>query len=427
MKRQSTVAMKHVSRQSVRVLSAVALAWFAVCGSGAFAQPLRVCADPDNLPFSKADGAEHGLYIELADRVAQKLQRPVEYVWYDSHYQRRALRNTIQANTCDAYFALPSDAEYRARGLDKSVAFLHVGYAVVAPSGFAFHRLDDLKGKRVAVAFASTPAVVLSGIEGVAVVTQRTPGEALDSLARGEADVAFVWGPSAGYDIERRYRGRWQLTSVTGHGLGGPISVAVRRDQPELLRAIDQALGALQADIDALASKYSFPRSKPIELERTSALAPATRLAQLRPASRAAEVGSSGVWRGGTPALSTVADAPPGGAKPKAAAKAAAKSAAKPATAQATETVVAAVDPAVAAGREKFNDTCSHCHGTDGASPMRERDLRRMKMRYDDMWLETAVKTIHEGRPQLGMPTWKGQLPEQEIDRIVSFLKTIQK
>jgi mono/diheme cytochrome c family protein len=93
----------------------------------------------------------------------------------------------------------------------------------------------------------------------------------------------------------------------------------------------------------------------------------------------------------------------------------------------AAETAAWAADPITQAGREKFNDTCSHCHSPDGASPMRERDLRRMKMRYDDKWVETALKTINEGRPQLGMPTWKGTLKDEEIDRIVSFLKTIQK
>ena len=39
----------------------------AACAAGAFtasaatAEPLRVCADPDNLPFSKSDGDERGL------------------------------------------------------------------------------------------------------------------------------------------------------------------------------------------------------------------------------------------------------------------------------------------------------------------------------------------------------------------------------
>jgi ABC-type amino acid transport substrate-binding protein/mono/diheme cytochrome c family protein len=423
MKGGATAMMKHVSKQSVRVLSMVALALLATIGGGAHGQPLRVCADPDNLPFSKAEGNEHGLYIDLAERVASKLQRPIQYVWYDSSYQRRALRNTIQAGECDAYFALPADAEYRARGLQKSVGFLHVGYAVVAPTGFVFKRLDDLKGKRVAVAFASTPAVLLASIDGVTVVTQRTGGEALDSLARGEADLAFVWGPSAGYDIERRYRGRWQLTSVTGHGLGGPVSVAVRRDQPELLRAIDQALGGLQADIEGLATKYGFPLSKPVELERTSALAMGTRIAQASL--------SVMVWTGATPALRSVADAQ-GATKPerKASAKATKAQpaeAAQPAQTAAAVTAAVSADPMTKAGREKFNDTCSHCHSPDGASPMRERDLRRMKMRYDEKWVETAVKTINEGRPQLGMPTWKGALSDQEIDTIVSFLKTIQK
>jgi ABC-type amino acid transport substrate-binding protein/mono/diheme cytochrome c family protein len=386
---------------------------------------LRVCADPDNLPFSKAEGPERGLYIDVAERVAQKLGRRVEYVWYASSYQRRALRNTIQANECDAWFALPADAEYRARGLQKSVGIVHVGYAVVAPPGFAFAKLEDLKGRRVAVSFASTPAVLLSSIEGVTLVTERTAEAALDSLARGDADVAFVWGPSAGYDIDRRFKGRWQMVSVTGHGLGGAVSAAVRRDQPELLKSIDRELEQMRPDIDALARKYGFPLGKPVELEKSSALALSTLHAH--------QAREAAAWIGPTPTLALVADAPAAGAsKPqarKAPAKPAAKDAAKAAAAASAAPAAAAApaDPLVAGGREKFNDVCSHCHSPDGASPMRERDLRRMKMRYDDKWTDMAVKTINEGRPQLGMPTWKGQVTDAEIEKIVAFLKTIQK
>lgn len=423
--------MKSVAclRRAMRQLRVGALVAVALVGAGAAAQgqpqPLRVCADPDNLPFSKDEGPERGLYIELAERVAQRLARPIEYVWHDTNYQRRALRNTIQANLCDAWFALPADAEYRARGLQKSIGFLHVGYVLVAPPGFAFKRLEDLVGRRVAVQFASTPSVLLSSIDGVTLVTQRSAAAALDTLANGEADVAFVWGPSAGYEIDRRFRSRWQLTPVTGHGLGGTVAVAVRRDQPELLRAIDTALGAMQGEIDALAVKYGFPRGKPLELERGSALASTTRLAAQPP------LLSSLAWRGATaPSPRPVADdAATKPAKKPPAAKPAGKQAAATTAAAAAAPAAAtpALDPHVAAGREKFNDVCSHCHSPDGASPMRERDLRRMKMRYDDKWTEIAVKTINEGRPQLGMPTWKGQLADGDVDRIVAFLKTIQK
>jgi mono/diheme cytochrome c family protein len=135
------------------------------------------------------------------------------------------------------------------------------------------------------------------------------------------------------------------------------------------------------------------------------------------------------VWRGGSATWVPVADVPAGAAKTKGAQKGSAKQQAadQPAQTAAGFGAAVAADPVAQAGREKFNDTCSHCHSPDGASPMRERDLRRLKMRYDDKWVDTAVKTINEGRPQLGMPTWKGQLSEQEIDRIVTFLRTIQK
>ena len=79
------------------------------------------------------------------------------------------------------------------------------------------------------------------------------------------------------------------------------------------------------------------------------------------------------------------------------------------------------------AGRPKFNDICAHCHGKDGASPISERDLRRLKLRYDRTWRDTAVTTIREGRPDLGMPAWKGLLKEQEVIDILGFLATIQR
>jgi len=41
--------------------------------SMASADTLKVCSYPDNLPFSKAEGPEKGLYIELAEMVAERL------------------------------------------------------------------------------------------------------------------------------------------------------------------------------------------------------------------------------------------------------------------------------------------------------------------------------------------------------------------
>ena len=82
---------------------------------------------------------------------------------------------------------------------------------------------------------------------------------------------------------------------------------------------------------------------------------------------------------------------------------------------------------AAQAGRIQFNDRCSHCHGSDGYSPVRERDVRYLKMRYSDKWQETATVTIKNGRPDAGMPTWKDILKESDVQQIISFLVTVQK
>ena len=62
----------------------------------------------------------------------------------------------------------------------------------------------------------------------------------------------------------------------------------------------------------------------------------------------------------------------------------------------------------------------------DGASPIRARDLRHLHSRYKDQWRKVAATTIENGRPDAGMPTWKGILSQKDIDDILSFLATIQ-
>ena len=120
-------------------------------------------------------------------------------------------------------------------------------------------------------------------------------------------------------------------------------------------------------------------------------------------------------------------------AKPVKAAKPRAKGASAPGSAAPAVAGVAAAAPAAAlspdgaAGRVMFNDKCSHCHGTDGFSPVRERDVRFLKARYNDKWVDSATITIKNGRPDAGMPIWKEILKEPELQQIMSFLTSIQK
>jgi ABC-type amino acid transport substrate-binding protein/cytochrome c5 len=353
---------------------------------------LRVCSDPDNLPFSKSEGPDKGLYIDLAEMVGKRLGTTVEYVWWLSFNQRRALRNTMEG--CDAYFALPADAAYRVKGVDKSNAFLDLSYAIVAPLGKTFTGLADLKGKRVGVLFGSPPQILLATREGYTWNTFRTHEQMFEALDKGEVDLALMWGPSAGFDNLKLFNSRWQVLPVRGDSLTGQVAVAVSKSKPGLKDQINQALEDLQPEIGKLVVKYGFPTQSPIDLALTTKTplnSSSTFTAQKLPTAR------SGFVRVGM------------------------KEAQKP------EWLVANASLSLDEAKSVFNNKCSHCHGANGASPVMERDLRKLTIRYKDEWKDVAFTTITKGRPDYGMPTWSGIIPDEEIKSIIEFLATVQK
>src|SRR5215217_5580254 len=65
---------------------------------------LRVCADPNNLPFSNARG--EGFENRVAQLLAADLHATVNYTWWA---QRRGfVRETVTAGSCDVVPGVPS-------------------------------------------------------------------------------------------------------------------------------------------------------------------------------------------------------------------------------------------------------------------------------------------------------------------------------
>ncbi|MDR3451426.1 MAG: transporter substrate-binding domain-containing protein [Rhodoferax sp.] len=381
----------------------------AACAVGALVAPtahaagvLRICADPDNLPFSKAEGPERGLYVELANMVARRMGDTVQYVWWLTFNEKRALRNTLLQDKCDAYFALPADPDYKAPGVQRTHAFLDMSYAIVAPAGDKINSLADLRGKRVAVLSGSAPHILLASQKGYATSSFTLNEDAMNALAKGEVDAAILWGPSAGYENLTRFHSRWRVTPVSGEGMSGRMAVAVRQGNDALAADINQALVDLRPDIMALADKYGFPRGKPVQLASVSTGSRSLHGSGGANGSADMLVQSRVIRTGFIKTADTTQPADASGA------------------------ATAATGGDAAAGREFFNNTCAHCHSTDGASPIRARDLRHLHSRYKDQWREVAATTIENGRPDAGMPTWKGILSQKDIDDILSFLATIQ-
>lgn len=378
----------------------MALAMAAVCSASMVAaEPLRVCSDPDNLPFSKSDGPTRGLYIELAELVGKRLGTPVEYSWYLTYNQRRALRNTIDG--CDAYFALPASAEYKAAGVMRTQAFLDVSYVIASKRDARFGTPDDLKGRRIGVTFSSAAQVVLSNLGGIELRSYRSTEDVFAAISAGEIDAGMVWGPHAGYLNISEFNNQWQLTPVTGHGLSGQIAVAVPKGKDAIREKIEAALSALRPEIDQLRIKYGFPQGVPLAFDGKASWR-----------SIAAEV-AAGRIDGGEPTV-----AGQGGAK---------RSLARADADDFRSHLRKVADESINDYRAVFNSRCSHCHSQNGASPQPERDLRRLSSRYDDKWKDVARATIHNGRPDYGMPAWGGSLSSGEIDNLITYLETIQK
>ena len=331
------------------------------------APPLRFCADPDNLPFSSADEATPGLYVELGREIARELGRPFQPVWVPTFYAKRQVRMKLLAGQCDGFVGLPDDAGFMAPRVMLSNSFLRLGYALVVPKGTSVASLRDLGGRRVAVQFSTAPQDLLASQPDTQAVTAMSVDEAMRDLLDGKADAAFVWGASAGWLNKTKFGNAFEVVPVQ-EGMAWAVGIGFARGEDALRGQVNQALAGMAPTVSALASKYGLPQ-----------------------------------------ALSPVpAPGPGGGEKPPAAAVAGSS----------------AVDGG--AGHKLFNANCAHCHGTDAVQGERRRNLRLLQRRYGDEVREAFMNTVTHGRINKGMPNWSGLLSTDEFNEILAFLLSVQ-
>jgi mxaJ protein len=239
--------------------------------------PLRVCSDPNNLPFSNQQ--QQGFENRIADLLARDLGTTVEYTWWA---QRRGfLRNTLLAGRCDVVIGLPHDIEmaqttqpyYRssyvfvtrkARGLhiqsfdDAALRRLRIGVQIVG---------DD--GVNSPPAHALSRRGIVDNLVGYSVygdyAADSPPSRIVTAVARGEVDVAAVWGPLAGYFASRQ-REPLDIVPVRPQIDGGlpqtfDLSMAVRRNDTARLAVLNTFVQRRRAEIDRILDIYHVPRT----------------------------------------------------------------------------------------------------------------------------------------------------------------------
>lgn len=334
------------------------------------AQPLRFCADPTNLPFSSDNSAQPGLYLEIGQAVAGKLGRPVAYDWHKSYFGKRTVRETLLSRRCDAMIGLPLVDDFMGPAVIFSRPIGREGYGLVSSSGRKIASIDDLKGLRVAVQYESNPQNLLALHDDIEKVTVLSPDEGMKALDQGRVDVAFIWAPVAGWLNKTVYGGKYQIVLTEGDGLLWQTAIGFGKGSSELRDAVNAALPGLQSEIDGLFAKYGVPNGAPLKFGELD--------------------------------------------KPKTTLAAASDQAAITSTGDARK------------GREVFNGTCAHCHGPDAVQAERHIDLRLLKKRYGNDMEATFWKTVHEGRPSKGMPSWKGIFSDEDLGDVYAYLLTVQ-
>ncbi|HEX5574932.1 MAG TPA: hypothetical protein VFX42_03570, partial [Gemmatimonadales bacterium] len=73
------------------------------CHTGTSPRELRVCSDPNNLPFSNQRG--EGFENRLAELIAGELNATVRYTWWAE--RRGFIRSTLNAGRCDVVMGMP--------------------------------------------------------------------------------------------------------------------------------------------------------------------------------------------------------------------------------------------------------------------------------------------------------------------------------
>ena len=255
---------------------AAALLWAA--GSGSASRPaLRVCADPNNLPFSNRAG--EGFENRIAELLAADRGARLEYTWWP---QRRGfVRNTLAAGGCDVVIGVPHPFEPVATTLP----YYRSSYVFVSRRDRALRlrTLDDprLRELRIAVQligddFSNTPPAhalarrgITDNVVGYPVYGDYAQPDPLSPIVsaddRGVVDVAVVWGPIAGY-FARRSQAPLELTPVAPERDSPSlpfvfdISMAVRRGDAARLAELDDFLVRRRAEVNAILDRYGMPR-----------------------------------------------------------------------------------------------------------------------------------------------------------------------
>jgi len=252
----------------------VAVLAYALVGV-AEARELRVCNDPNNLPFSNS--RLEGFENKIVDVIANELQVEVQYTWWAE--RRGFVRNTLNAGLCELipgtvsgmgmlrttvpYYRSTYMFVTRADGAEISsfddaiLRTLQIGIHLIGADGF-----------NVPPAHALARRGIINNVRGFPIHgdyrQENPPADLIRAVAAGDIDVAIAWGPLAGY-FAARHSPPLRVTSVKperdeGFPMTFPIAMGTPRGEEPFRHQIEAAIANRRKEIDRILAEYNVPR-----------------------------------------------------------------------------------------------------------------------------------------------------------------------
>lgn len=229
----------------------------------------KVCADPDNMPYSniKLEGFED----RIAEVIAKDLGKKLTYAY--AYNRQGFLRNTINAMRCDVIISTTSDND----ALRTTIPYYRSGHVFVWRKSSGYDIKDwtspDLKKATIGIVDKSPAAIPLN--ENDLMGNSRPyrqqrdlnlpTSHMIDDLVKGDIDVAVMWGPIAGYfakqskePLELRLIPEYENVNVKGKEYWN-ISMGVRKKDKERASMISAAIERSKDKIEKILDEYGIP------------------------------------------------------------------------------------------------------------------------------------------------------------------------
>jgi quinoprotein dehydrogenase-associated probable ABC transporter substrate-binding protein len=228
---------------------------------------LRVCADPDNLPFSDEKG--EGFENKVVDLIAAEFGMQVSYIWHRGHV------TTLPASgDCDILMGYTQGPGR----IENTNPYYRTSYVLLFREGdqslAGIQSLGDPRLKQKAIGtIARTPPetiIAMNGLLSNARFFEADTGngspkaavQVVDAIAAGKIDAGVLWGPLGGYYAQGS---KVPLTIVplakekVGPSTVYGITMGVRPNEPEWKHKLNKLIAENQADINAVLAEYNVP------------------------------------------------------------------------------------------------------------------------------------------------------------------------